>query len=199
MTEETRMAVQLAVGLVFLVSTLGKARNPRAFFRGIADYEILPPALSSVAGTLVILVEAFLAFSHLTSKWITVALPVAVVTLTAFLAAVAVNLKRHRDLPCFCFGEGDERVSGRSVAQLLLLIGAELLLLVSPRLGAPVWSAVGAADLALALVWALLLLTAARWLLSLPDLLYLVKQYRCKACSQPGTPAPDFSSGEAAP
>lgn len=198
MIEATRLVVQLAVGIVFLVSALGKARNPGAFVRGVADYEILPPRLSAAAGVMVILVEGLLAFSHLTGLWIAQAVPLAVATLAVFLAAVEISLRRHRDLPCFCFGDRDERVSGRSVAQLLLLLGAELLLLGDPSRGAST-AAVDAADLALALTWAVLLLIAARWLLAAPDLAYLWKQYRCKACMRPNAAGAGGGTGGTGP
>ena len=193
--EAARLVVQLALGLVFLLSAAGKLRRPAAFLRGVAEYEVLPLPLAYAFGALLIPVEAFLAAAHLTGWGLAVAVPLAVAMLLAFTAAVGINLRRRRDLLCLCFDSlGGERVSGRSVAQLLLLVAGELFLLGAVRLGGRpslVAERVGSVEeLGLAACWALFCLLAGQWLLRADEVYALFRPYRCKTCSQPPAEQP---------
>lgn len=183
--EAVRLVAQLALGLVFLLSTLGKLRRPAAFLRGVAEYEILPVPLAKVFGAVLIPVEAFLAAAHLTGRGLRVAVPLGIVILLTFATAVAINLGRNRDLLCHCFDSlGGERISARSLAQLALLLAAEGLLLSGPAL-----RPADPGDLALAGVWAVFCLLAGLWLLRADEVFQLFRRYRCKTCSQAPTPA----------
>ncbi len=192
--EAVRLVARLALGLVFLLSTLGKLRRPVAFLRGVAEYEILPAPLAYVFGAVLIPVEAFLAVAHLTGWGLRMAVPLGIAVLLTFAAAVGINLGRNRDLLCHCFDSlGGERISARSLAQLGLLVAAEVLLLSGPALrpanpGKP-------GDLALAGVWAVFSLLAGLWLLRADEVFQLFRRYRCKTCSQ----APSASSAPTAP
>lgn len=184
------LVVQLALGIVFLLSTAGKLRRPAAFLEGVAEYEVLPRPLALAFGALVIPVEAFLAVAHLTGWGLGVAVPLGIVLLLAFAVAVGVNLGRRRDLLCHCFGsQGGERISWRSAAQILLLLAGEAVLLATTaRPGAPaglVHQRVSSLEqLALATVWALFSLLAGLWLLRADQVYQLFRAYRCKTCSQ---------------
>ncbi len=177
MIDEGRAAVQLALGLVFLASALGKLRDPRAFARGVADYEVLPRGLAVAAAWALIPIEALLSAAHLSGLLLRPAALVGLLTLCAFAIGVGVNLRRGRGLPCLCFGaRGGELVSARTLARLGLLIAGEALLLAGSG------GAARAAPLSLdTLFVALALLCAGHWLLSLPDLVYVVKG--CAACA----------------
>jgi hypothetical protein len=181
--EAVRLVARLALGLVFLLSTLGKLRRPAAFLRGVAEYEILPVPLAYVFGAVLVPVEAFLAVAHLTGRGLGVAVPLGIAVLLVFATAVGVNLGRNRDLLCHCFNSlGGERISARSLAQLALLLAAEVLLLSGPALrpvnpGKP-------GDLALAGIWAIFCLLAGLWLLRADEVFQLFRRYRCKTCSQ---------------
>ena len=189
--EAVRLVARLALGLVFLLSTLGKLRRPVAFLRGVAEYEILPAPLAYVFGAVLIPVEAFLAVAHLTGWELRIAVPLGIAVLLTFATAVGINLGRNRDLLCLCFDSlGGERISVRSLAQLGLLLGAEVLLLSGPAL-----RPAGGGDLALAGVWAVFSLLGGLWLLRADEVFQLFRRYRCKTCSQ----APSASSAPAAP
>ena len=189
--EAVRLVARLALGLVFLLSTLGKLRRPAASLRGVAEYEILPVPLAYVFGAVLIPVEAFLAVAHLTGWGLRIAVPLGIAVLLVFATAVGVNLGRNRDLLCHCFDSlGGERISARSLAQLGLLLGAEVLLLSGPALRPS-----GGGDLALAVIWALFCLLAGLWLLRADEVYQLFRRYRCKTCSQ----APSASSAPTAP
>jgi Methylamine utilisation protein MauE len=180
--EAIRLVLQLALGGVFLVSSLGKARRPLAFLSGVAEYRILPIPLAYAFGAVLIPAEAFVALALLSGLAVAVALPLATGLLLVFSAAVAINLRRHRDMLCHCYGSlGGERLSARSLVQLALLIGVGLF----------VWSGGGGSvrllaapvDALVAAGWALASLMAGLWLLHADE---VVRLYRpgCKACTR---------------
>ncbi|HEY7202111.1 MAG TPA: MauE/DoxX family redox-associated membrane protein [Candidatus Dormibacteraeota bacterium] len=180
--EVVRLVLQLGVGGVFLVSSLGKARHPVAFLRGVAEYRILPAPLGYAFGAALIPAEGFVALSML-SGWATaIALPLATGLLLVFGAAVAINLRRHRDMLCHCYGSlAGERLSVRSLVQIGLLLAATLL----------VWSGGGVRVLALAgpdavlaaAGWAVASLLVGLWLLHADE---VVRLYRrgCRSCTR---------------
>lgn len=179
--DTVRLVLQLALGGVFLVSSLGKARRPLAFLRGVAEYRILPAPLAYAFGAALIPAEAFVALSLLSGVAVAVALPLATALLLVFSAAVAINLRRDRDMLCHCYGSlGGERLSARSLVQLAVLIGAALL----------VWSGGGGsvrllaapADVLVAAGWAMACVLAGLWLLHADE---VVRLYRpgCKTCA----------------
>lgn len=180
--EAARLVLQLALGGVFLVSSLGKARRPMAFLRGVSDYELLPVPLAYAFGAALIPTEAFVALALLGGFALAVALPLAMVLLLVFGAAVTINLRRHRDMLCHCYGSlGGERLSARSLVQLALLIGAGL---VAWSGGGQDVRLVASPDDALAgAASALACLVAGLWLLHADE---VVRLYRkgCKTCTR---------------
>lgn len=184
--DAARLVLQLLLGGVFLASSAGKARHPLAFIRGVVDYEILPLPLAYALGAVLIPAEAFVALALLSGLAAGVALPLAAGLLLVFGAAVAINLRRHRDMLCHCYGSlGGERLSARSLVQLALLIGAGLF----------VWTGGGGSvrllaspdDALVALAWALACLVAGLWLLHADEVVHLFRKV-CKTCSRrPGT------------
>lgn len=177
-----RLVLQLALGGVFLVSSVGKAGRPVAFLRGVADYEILPVPVAYAFGAVLIPAEAFVALALLSGLAVGVALPLATLLLLIFGTAVAINLRRHRDMLCHCYGSlGGDRLSERSLAQLALLIGAGLF----------VWSGGGGSisrvatpeDALAALALALACLVLGLWLLHADEVVHLFRKV-CKTCSR---------------
>jgi putative oxidoreductase len=138
-------ALQLSLGTVFLLSALPKLRDPAAFAKTVLDYEIAGPRLSRVLAPAVIALESFLAVTLLTGGVIEVGLALAAATVLAFAAVTTINLRRDRDVSCGCFGDPDERISGRSLARLCLVFVA--ILAVGTALAAGSASAITVADL----------------------------------------------------
>jgi hypothetical protein len=180
--DAVRLVLQLALGGVFLLSSVGKARHPVAFLRGVADYRILPAPLAYAFGALLILAEAFIALALLSGIAAGIALPLATALLVVFSAAVAINLRRHRDMLCHCYGSsGGERLSARSLAQLGLLVAVALF----------VWSGGGESvrlvaspdDALVAVTWAGACLLAGRWLLRADEVVGLYRRI-CKTCAR---------------
>jgi len=181
MFAEMLLVVQLALGTVFVLSAAGKLRDPKSFARGVVDYRILPPPLAYSLGFLLIGLEAWLAIAHLTGWLLAVAVPVGLGTLASFAAAVGVNLGRGRALPCYCFGaRSGETISLRTMARVLFLVGAELLLLGEPSLFASsqiVYPGriASLSQLGLAFFWATFTLVVISWLLNSPEVRDVVK------------------------
>lgn len=184
MIDEMRLVVQFAVGLVFLLSVSSKLMNPREFARGVKEYQILPAYLTSSVALLLIPLEAFLAVSHLTGWLLKFAVPAGLLTLASFATAVSVNLRRGRALRCYCFDSG-ETISVLTLVRLILLVAGEVLLLTDPslfmmsRLVYP-HQISSLSQIGLGLFWAVFFLVAGFWLLSVSDMMELLRS--CRTC-----------------
>jgi len=176
-------AVQFALGIVFGLAAGGKLRDPRGFARGVADFHIVPAWLVYPSATLIIVTEAWLAVAHFTGWHLAVSAVLAIGMLTTFAAAVGINLRRGRRVPCHCFGGGGrETISGQTLARLSMLLLGEAFLLSGSTVLAPHRSRAAPVsdgpELVLMLFWAPLLLVAGSWFLSLPDLISVLWAHR---------------------
>lgn len=182
-----RLEARVILGIVFLFSAAGKLRDPRSFARGVADYQILPSSFAYLVGMLVIPLEGSLAFAHLTGWLLPFASLAGFSLLSSFAAAVGVNLYRGRAVHCYCFGvHGQDRISGRTLARLVLLFLIEAILLIDHgRLTGTgliyPQEIVGPREFVLAFFWAAVLLVGGVWLLSFSDFAYLLRQPRSRS------------------
>jgi hypothetical protein len=182
MIAEIRLVAQLALGIVFALSAVGKLRDPTGFTRGVADYQILPVWLAHPVGFLIIGLEVCLAIAHLTGWLVADAAPLGFGMLMSFGVAVGVNLRRGRALPCHCFGsQNGESISARTLGRLVLLLACELLVLSDPSLFVSnqlIYPGrfVSISQLALAFFWATFLLMVGSWILSVRDLMDLFRR-----------------------
>lgn len=176
-------AIQLAVGATFAVAVVPKLHRPARFRRVVAGYDLLPH-LAPVAAIAVTAAEASIAVCFLTGWVMVIALPLAVVVLALFAAATALNLARGRIVECGCFGGSDERISGRSLARLLVLgLGVGCLAIAvatgTARVTTASWLASGAmasfAYFAEVAGLALALLIATVWILNIKALLAMIE------------------------
>ena len=184
MQNRMTLVVQLAVGLVFLLSVAGKLMNPRDFVRGVVEYQVLPDRLSYSVGLLLIPTEILLAAVHLSGRLLPFGALLGVAVLACFAAGVAVNLKRGRSLPCYCFGnsKGDV-ISGRTLARLILLMVGETLLLADfalSRANNPVNldRVHDVSEFSMAFLSAIFLLIFGSWLLNAADVVELLRPWR---------------------
>jgi len=177
---QIRWVVQLSLGIMFALSTASKLADPMGFIRGVREYRILPQRSVLVFSLLLIVCEGFVSLSHLANWLLVFAAPIGLTMLCVFFAAVSVNLVRKRHLPCFCFGSGQrETTSARSLVRLAIAILGELVLLLQPgffsgSFAHPAYYA-SAKDAVIAVSLALFALIATVWVLSLPDLLRLLR------------------------
>lgn len=171
-------ALQLSLGIVFLVAAAPKVRRPSAFAATVAAYGIVPARVVRGIALTLITVESFLALAFLSGWYVTIAFPLAAIALSSFFLAAALNLHRGRTVPCGCFGDGGEVISARSLVRLATLMGLLALLLVlrSAGLGgATVASLVASGGAGFAYVGevgalAIFILLIGQWILTLPEL-----------------------------
>jgi uncharacterized membrane protein YphA (DoxX/SURF4 family) len=175
MFREIDLVLQLTIGVVFLLSAIGKLRDPSGFAQGLAEYELVPRRLSYSAALILTASEALLALSHLTGWMLQLAAPLGICLLVCFALAVGANLRRGRILPCYCFGgRGKEYISGATLARLIMLISAEASLTalinssVRPKLQA--LHIREARELGFTLLWVAVLFIVATWSLSIRTL-----------------------------
>jgi uncharacterized membrane protein YphA (DoxX/SURF4 family) len=165
--------VRTAIGIVFLMSFLGKARDVDGFLDSVVDYEILGRRIAIVLGAVVIPLEAVVAISLLTGIQARVGEVLALVLLGIFTVGVGVNLARGRRVACGCFGARDkERISTRTMFRLALLAaGVAVALVYGSTMPLITESLVGTA-VRISLV--VLVLVAASWVLAVPEMAWLV-------------------------
>jgi hypothetical protein len=171
-------ALQLSLGLVFLIAAAPKLRHPKVFARGVVEYRVIPAPLAFALGIILIPIETWLAIAFATGWWIDTAIPVSFVVLTIFFIAVTINLRRKRPIACGCFGDASEEISLRTLVRLFLLMGAVLIVLLGGgvSLASHLFAAEQATSdtaivFALSLILAIFLLLIGSWVLSLPELL----------------------------
>lgn len=173
-------AIRIAIGLVFLVSALGKIRDVRGFLQGVVAYRVIPAPWSIAYGLAVIPLEFLVGVSFISGWSTTWAAPISLLLLVSFFVAVGLSLRRKRSLPCYCFGTGaGEPVSRRTLARIsLLLVGTFVAMLGQRQLPSPLWgdSAMIVDQVSTVFIEgtvALFVLAVGRWVLALPDLLRL--------------------------
>jgi tellurite resistance protein TehA-like permease len=173
---ELTFVVQLALGVVFCTSAAAKLLDSGGFRKGLAAYEILPASMVTLASLSVIGLECSLAITHVTGFSLEVATRIGLGLLTIFFVVVAINLRRGRELPCHCFGEKGDAISGATLARLALLGAGELYLL---RVHRPVhpWD-VALPEFGYALFWAVLALTASTWVFQSMEVLDVIRSMR---------------------
>jgi uncharacterized membrane protein YphA (DoxX/SURF4 family) len=120
------LVVQLAVGLVFLRSTVGKLLAPRAFAEGIHQYGVPDYAAYPVAA-LVIAAEATAAAAYVSGWNVRLVSPLSAGLLIVFLVVVVVALRRNLHVKCLCFGaSGQEQISQQTVWRIVSMLAAAL-------------------------------------------------------------------------
>jgi hypothetical protein len=167
------LVAQLALGGVFLVSSASKLRDPRRFARGLTEYQVLPAGWANAAAGFVIGLEISLALAHLAGQLLTFALPLGLALLATFGVAVGLNLKRGRALPCHCFGQGSETISGATLVRLALLASGEVFLW---KVHHPVYvQSIAFPELTFGMFWAAFLLAAGFWVFAAGDLISFLR------------------------
>ena len=111
---------RIVVGLTFVVSGFGKLRDLPAFVEGAVGYHVLRDGPTRRLAPLLPLAElalALLLLAGVAPPWAAIGSCLLLVT---FAAAVGLNLRRGRAIPCFCFGSSREEPIGLAT---LLRIG----------------------------------------------------------------------------
>ncbi len=125
-------AAQLAVGLVFALSTAAKLRHPALTMRNVEAYRLVPARVLPGFAAGLIVGELAVALGLLGGRGRSPALLLALIILIVFFAATTIVLRQGRRVPCGCFGEQTEEVTGRSLMRLVLLIAAVIFATIVP-------------------------------------------------------------------
>jgi hypothetical protein len=124
-----QLALRVALAALFAHAALHKLRDIGAFRGALAAYRLLPPLWIVPAGAMLIAAELGVAAGLWLPGPHRAAALGAAALLTAYAAAMAVNLRRgRRDLECGCAGPAQRQpVRPALVARNALLAGAALL------------------------------------------------------------------------
>lgn len=124
MSHDYFFVMQITVGLLFFMSSVGKLADPIAFANGVIDYAVGPKFLAYPGAAAIIVGEGFIAISHLSGWQLAIALKFSLGLMSAFFVVVVLNLWRGRILPCYCFGGHTDEVISRTTLVRLIVIGA---------------------------------------------------------------------------
>lgn len=175
--------VEIAVGLVFTLAALGKLRDPAAFVHGVIVYDVLPPPIAKVYGIVLIPLEMIIGVGLLTEWAVGPAAIAGLFLLVSFLLAVGSNVRRHREVMCYCFGgPSKEIISVRSLARIVLLILATSIILFGLALRREETLSITFGKLSvdnslisslIQIILALFVIICGMWLLAAPDIIRL--------------------------
>jgi hypothetical protein len=167
------LLVQATIGTVFAVSVLQKVRRPMAFIHGVREYRLLPEILLAPVAVALMVLEAFVALTHLTGWMLRYGSMSCVLLLSVFLAVVGSALLRKIPVTCHCFGSAKgEWISAQSVIRIVLLLAAEASLLFGVMLS-PIWPLLhelGAMYVLYTGIATILLLAFVSWVMAAADL-----------------------------
>ena len=122
------------LGIVFVWSGVAKLRRPTLAAVAMRDFGILrrvKPRLGGALGA----AELLLAMCLLTGTLSAVSLPVTAGLLWSFVLLIGRALISGEDFACFCFGDGDSRLSRLTLARTAALALLASILAVAPPTG----------------------------------------------------------------
>jgi len=122
------MFCRWALGLTFLLSAAGKARDLPAFRQAIADMRVLPAGWARPAAVATMAAEGLVVIAMAAGSAVLPAgFALGAVLLAVFSAALVATLRRDAGVSCNCFGASERPVSWYDVARngaLLACCGA---------------------------------------------------------------------------
>jgi uncharacterized membrane protein YphA (DoxX/SURF4 family) len=128
----------IVLGFTFLVAALSKFRDRDGFVLGILEYDVLPTRLAVAYGRVLPVLELIFGAALLAGVWPLGIGIGSVLLLLSFVAAVAVNLARRRQVDCHCFGvHRSEPIGWLTLARLGVLLVCALLISSRPDSSPP--------------------------------------------------------------
>lgn len=120
------ITLQLALGMVFLLSGVAKLMTLRSYLSTVRDYRLIHSSLALPFAIGFLGIEFAIAGAHLSDRSMAVVGPATIGFLACMLVALTIILHRGDDIECGCFGGlSEERVSGKTLARASILLGAE--------------------------------------------------------------------------
>jgi hypothetical protein len=122
------VASRFAVGSLLLIAGVGKLLNLQFFRKLLSSYEILPSLMVPSLSIAFPVTELITGIAILLDLFDPAAQLLAAVLFGLFVIAIVVNLVcRQREIPCGCFGRGQDAISWRLVIRNLALVGLAFL------------------------------------------------------------------------
>ncbi|WP_322039355.1 MauE/DoxX family redox-associated membrane protein [Burkholderia diffusa] len=139
-------SAQAGAAVVVLLGAFAKMRRPATFRQALADYRLLPDALTAPVAFAIPLAEAVCATALLFPDTRTTGALGLIALLLVFAAGIAINILRgHTDIDCGCSGFAAARagaprgIGWLHVVRVLLLIVLTATAFVEPGSRAVVW------------------------------------------------------------
>ncbi|MFC1738396.1 MauE/DoxX family redox-associated membrane protein [Planctomycetota bacterium] len=120
------MLVRLALGCLFIYSSLPKIRQPYDFLSSVYSYELVGPKLGMLIAMVLPLLELFTGICLVGGIFISGALLVSIAMATMFTFVITSVLYRGLEISCGCFGP-----SAKGMISYATLIRACIILLFS--------------------------------------------------------------------
>ncbi len=136
---ELILPLRLVIGISLFYAGLQKVRHFAAFLAGVRAYEILPPDYASWFGRLLPAAEIGLGIVLILGVLPRLFATASILMFLTFFAAVAVNIRRGREIPCFCFGASSSNVGWHTLLRAGLFVLASLVLGALDTQRAPTW------------------------------------------------------------
>jgi uncharacterized membrane protein YphA (DoxX/SURF4 family) len=107
-----------SIGITFLISAVGKARDLQGFRQAVTDLQALPPRLARLATIGIVVAESLVVLGMLIGS---VALPagfvLGVLLLVLFCLVLVWALRRNAGVSCNCFGMSERPISWYDVGR----------------------------------------------------------------------------------
>jgi len=117
------LAIRLSLAVIFAAAALHKIRDLNGFHEAVRDYRLVPPALVTTTGALLLATELAVAVLLVLSPFSSAGLGMEAIMLLLYAFAITINLLRGRtsiDCGCNGFGSGQPISNGLVVRNVVL-------------------------------------------------------------------------------
>lgn len=128
--QEITPVLQIALGILFLISGVAKMKTPHALAQAIQQYGLglVGPELARLLAWLLPPFELILGIMIVTGIWLKITALAIVGLLLAFTVSMAINFARGNQFSCNCFGATSSNIGIGSLSRNVILIFASILL-----------------------------------------------------------------------
>ena len=119
--------IRLALGCVFLYSSLAKIRQPYDFLSDVYGFEMLGPKLGMLLAMVLPWLELFVGICLIGGIFISGALLVSIAMGAMFTFAISSALYRGLNITCGCFGSSSGIISYLTLTRSCLILGSALI------------------------------------------------------------------------
>lgn len=121
------------IGLIFLLSSITKLRDPKGFTMAVYNFRVMPAPLADLYAALIPYVEMVTGALLLVGLFTQMAAAAAFLTLLSFTLAIGWNLARGHHPDCHCFGN----LFSEELSSMLVIRNTALMAIVSVAIFTP--------------------------------------------------------------